>query len=75
MFIYCTLVCIPPPNGKVMEKSIIFVKKLDGLFFSLSCGIVGSKHEPKKVVAVVKVVCKKSLYSAHMVTSYSCFSE
>jgi hypothetical protein len=33
MFIYCTLVCIPPPNGKVMEKSIIFVKKLDGLFF------------------------------------------
>jgi hypothetical protein len=56
MFIYCTLVCIPPPNGKVMEKSIIFDKILDGLFFSLSCGIVGSKYKPKKVVAVVKVV-------------------
>jgi hypothetical protein len=54
MFIYCTLVCIPPPNGKVMEKSIIFDKILDGLF--LSCGIVGSKYKPKKVVAVVKVV-------------------
>ena len=39
--LYCTLVCIPPPNGKVMEKSIIFDKILDGLFFSLSCGIVG----------------------------------
>jgi hypothetical protein len=55
--LYCTLVCIPPPNGKVMEKSIIFDKILDGLFFSLSCGIVGSKYKPKKVVvAVVKVV-------------------
>ena len=37
IYVYILYSCVhtppPPPNGKVMEKSIIFVKKLDGLFF------------------------------------------